>query len=108
MSSVSNVPNASDMIVVGETDWNNQDFRLPIGEGVKDGKIIDYTAPSPSVSLQDQAVSLLKTQQVYVMQNYTVYGEDTPSNWLTYLKSLRDIATGIDTTSTELPTAPEA
>ena len=106
MSSVDNVPKASDMIVVSETDWNNENFRLPIGKGVKDGKIIDYTAPPPVIPLKDQAESLLKTQQAYVMQNYTILNEATPDAWVTYLKALIAISNGTDTTSKTLPTAP--
>lgn len=60
----------------------------------------------PTLSLQQQAASLLPQQQASVMQTYTVYGEDTPTAWLTYLKALRAIANGTDTTSVALPTAP--
>ncbi|MFT8597719.1 hypothetical protein [Acetobacter orientalis] len=66
-----------------------------------------FTAPEKAtVTLQSQASALLKTQQAYVMQNYAIYGEDTPPEWLVYLKELRAIASGTDTTSVVLPTAP--
>ncbi|MFT8850177.1 hypothetical protein [Acetobacter orientalis] len=68
------------------------------------GVIVAYTPPA--IPLNVQAGALLKTQQSYVMQNYAIYGDDTPPEWLTYLKALRAIANGTDTTSTTLPTAP--
>ncbi|MFT9060583.1 MAG: hypothetical protein ABF465_01810 [Acetobacter orientalis] len=73
---------------------------------VSNGSVVAYTPPA--IPLQTQAATLLKTQQLYVMQTYTVYGEDTPPEWLVYLKSLRAIAAGTDTTSTALPTAPSS
>lgn len=107
MSSVSEVPAASDMIPVSEADWNNTTtFRLPVGKGVNDGKIIDYTAPSTPLPLKTQAQSALATARTYVSNNYTMLNEATPAEWVTYLKALMAIANGTDTTSTVLPTAP--
>lgn len=71
---------------------------------LKEGAIIASTPPT--LSLQTQAQTLLKTQQSYIMQAYTVYGDETPSEWVSYLKALRAIAGGADTTSTSLPTPP--
>lgn len=107
MSSVSAVPAASDMIAVSETDWNNTTtFRLPIGKGVKDGKIIDYTPPPTPIPLKTQAQSALTTARTYVSNNYTMLNEATPDEWVTYLKALMAIANGTDTTSNTLPTVP--
>lgn len=71
---------------------------------LKDGVIV--ACDPPSLSLQTQAQIQLRTQQAYVMQTYTVYGDETPSNWISYLKALRAIASGTDTTSTALPVQP--
>lgn len=107
MGSVSEVPASSDMIVISETDWNNTTtFRLPIGKGVQDGKIIDYAAPSTPLPLKTQAQSALATARTYVSNNYTMLNEATPAEWVAYLKALMAIANGTDTTSTALPTAP--
>lgn len=107
MSSVSEVPAASDMIAISETDWNNTTtFRLPIGKGVKDGKIIDYTPTPAPLPLKTQAQSALTTARTTVYNNYGILNEPTPTEWVTYLKALMAIANGTDTTSTALPTAP--
>ena len=107
MSSVSNVPAATDMIPISESDWNNIDtFRLPIGRGVLNGKIIDYTPPPAPVPLKTQAQSALAIARQTVWDEYGSINEKTPDNWVTYLKALMAIVNGTDTTSTTLPTAP--
>mgnify|MGYP001212975671 CR=1 FL=1 len=107
MSSVSNVPEASNMIPISESDWNNIDtFRLPIGRGVLNSKIIDYTPPPAPVPLKTQAQSALAIARQTVWDEYSSINENTPDNWVTYLKALMAIANGTDTTSTALPSAP--
>ena len=107
MSNVSNVPAATDMIPISESDWNNGDtFRLPVGRGVLNGKIIDYTPPVPPVPIATQAETALVSARTYVNNNYTMLNEATPTEWVVYLKALMAIANGTDTTSTTLPTAP--
>lgn len=109
MSDVSNVPAAADMIPISEPDWNNDDtFRLPIGRGVINGKIIDYTPPPTPVPLKTQAQSALVSARTYVNNNYTMLNEQTPDAWVTYLKALMAIANGTDTTITALPVAPKS
>lgn len=109
MSSVSAVPAASDMIAVSEADWNNTTtFRLPVGKGVKDGVIIDYTAPPTPIPLKTQAQSALTAARTYISNNFMMLNEPTPDDWVAYLKALMAIANGTDTTSTVLPTAPTA
>lgn len=107
MSNVSNVPAATDMIPISEADWNNDDtFHLPIGKGVQNGKIIDYTPPPTPVPLKTQAQSALAIARQTVWDEYGCINEATPDNWVTYLKALMAIANGTDTMSTTLPTAP--
>ena len=107
MSNVSNVPEASSMIPISESDWNNIDtFRLPIGRGVLNGKIIDYTPPPAPVPLKTQAQSALAIARQTVWDEYGSINEKTPDDWVTYLKALMAIANGTDTTSTALPAQP--
>lgn len=109
MNDVSNIPKASDMIAISESDWNNTStFRLTHGRGVYDGKILDYTPPVAPIPLSVQATSALADARSYVMNNYAILNLPTPNTWVTYLKALMNIADGTDTTSTSLPTAPTA
>ncbi|GBR21149.1 hypothetical protein AA105894_2727 [Asaia spathodeae NBRC 105894] len=64
------------------------------------------TSYAPVQTLQSKAQDELSAQQTLVMRNYTVFGDATPDAWITYLKALRAIADGSDTTSTALPSAP--
>ena len=57
-------------------------------------------------TIADKATSALSSAKSYTKSEYTDYGDDIPDSWKTYLKALRDIANGTDTTSTTLPTAP--
>lgn len=63
----------------------------------------NYAAP---VQLKEQATSALSTARTYVYNNYGILNEDTPTDWVTYLKALMAISNGTDTTSTALPTQP--
>ena len=106
-SSADNLPDTSNLYAMTADEWaykggDNGTRSM----AVIDGKLQDYAQPAPVVPLQTQAATLLKSQQAYVMQNYAIYGDDTPAEWLTYLKALRAIANGTDTTSTTLPTQP--
>ena len=103
MSSVSLVPDASKMVAVTEAQWNDTSFRLPVGKGVKDSAIVDYTVP---VALSTQATSALAAARTYVSNHYTMLNKSTPTAWVTYLEALMAISDGDDTTSTTLPTAP--
>ncbi|WP_144880545.1 hypothetical protein [Gluconacetobacter diazotrophicus] len=106
MSTVSNVPDVSKLIVVDETDWNNTtSFRLSMGKGVQDGKIIDYTLPVAPVPLTTQA----QTAMTWVNQQaslVTAMGETFSDTGKAYVKALQAIISGTDTTSTELPEKP--
>lgn len=107
LSSVSNVPSASEMIAVSEADWNNTTtFRLPFGRGVQSGAIVDYTPPVTPIPLATQASTALTAARQTVWNEYGSLNEATPDAWVTYLKALMAIANGTDTTSTSLPTAP--
>lgn len=57
-------------------------------------------------TLADKATSALSSAKSYTQSEYTDYGDDIPDAWKTYLKALRAIADGTDSSSTTLPTAP--
>ena len=105
MSDVSNVPKASDMIAMTETEWNDTTFRMPVGKGVKDGAIVDYTPPVVPVPLVTQAQNAMSwvNQQASMA---TAMGETFTSDMKAYVTALRAIIAGTDTTSTVLPTQP--
>ncbi|MDF7675078.1 hypothetical protein PT277_05175 [Acetobacteraceae bacterium ESL0709] len=107
LSSVAQVPPASEMIAMTEEEWNDQtNFRLPCGRGVQDGKIIDYQAPPAPVPLKDQAQSTLafiQSQAPMIVAMGESFGEQTKA----YIKALNAIIDGSDTTITELPAKPE-
>lgn len=68
-----------------------------------------FTAPgllSPVLTLAQQASTALSTARTYVYNNYGILNEDTPTEWVTYIKALMAISNGTDTTSTTLPTQP--
>lgn len=105
MSTTDGLPPAAQLIPVTEQDWHNtQSFRSPAGRGVQDGKIIDYTPPPPP--LAQQAQTQLKRAASTTWSLYGMYGESPTAAWQSYLQALRRIATGVDTTHTSLPVAP--
>ncbi|OAG78051.1 hypothetical protein Amal_00667 [Acetobacter malorum] len=107
MSSLEDVPLASNLIPVAYQDWANTDaFRLPTGRGVQNGKIIDYTPPVQPVPLATQAQDALVAARQSVWNEYGSINLPTPEPWVDYLKALMAIANGTDTISTALPAAP--
>lgn len=106
MGTLDNVPDASNMIPVTETQWNDPTFRLPIGKGVNKGQVVDYTAPAYVPPLTDQAQAALMAARTYVQDNFIYLGETPTQDWIDYQKALMAIANGTDTTSTSLPTRP--
>ena len=57
-------------------------------------------------TLADKAITALAPAKAYTQSEYTDFGDAIPDTWKTYLKKLRDIANGTDTTSTAMPIAP--
>lgn len=107
MSSLAAVPPAASLIPVSPEDWaNTTSFRLPSGRGVLNGKIIEYTAPVQPEPLATQAQTALAAARQTVWGNYGALNEPTPEAWVAYLKALRALAEGQDTTSLTLPEAP--
>lgn len=106
MTSVANVPPVSRLIAVSAADWDNSDFRVPIGRGVQSGAIIAYTPPAPPVPLKTQARNALVTAASTTWANFGSMGLAVPQAWVDYQTALKAIVTGTDTTSTELPAEP--
>lgn len=104
MSSVSNVPAASDMIVVTESEWNDISFRVSIGKGVKDGVIVDYTS-EVTVPIKTQAANEL-TWISSEASLASAMGETFTDAMKAYVKAIQAIANGTDTASASLPDRP--
>lgn len=108
MGNLSDVPDASSMIAISESDWNDTiNFHRPTGRGVQNGKIINYNPPPTALPLVTQAENALSVARQTMWNEYGSINEATPDPWVTYLKALMAIVSGSDTTSTVLPTAPE-
>lgn len=76
------------------------------GNVIAPASVTDTASYAAVQTLQSKAASELARQQAAVMRTYTVFGDATPDAWITYLKALRAISDGSDTTSTTLPSAP--
>ncbi|GAN69274.1 hypothetical protein [Acetobacter orleanensis] len=107
MGSLATVPPVASLIAVSAEDWaDTTRFRLPTGRGVQDGNIVDYLPPLRPLSLSAQAKTALIAARQTVWAEYGVLNDPTPEAWVTYLKALRALADGQDTSSTTLPEAP--
>lgn len=106
MSNLANVPPASDMIPISSENWADQSsFRLPMGKGILDGVIVDYTPPA-TTDLKTEATAALAGARSYVLNAYTIKNTATPEAWIAYLNALEAIENGTDVTSTVLPKVP--
>ncbi|GBQ08965.1 hypothetical protein [Saccharibacter floricola] len=75
-------------------------------KALENGKIVPFTPPVYTAPLPDQANAALNgVQQKATM--VAAMGEEFDPRMRTYVQALRAIANGSDTTSTELPTAPD-
>ena len=97
------LPEESDLLALTDNEWS---ARQSGGKGVNSGKIVSYAASTPVTPLKTQASIALTSARSYVYNNYGILNEDTPEDWVAYIKELMAIANGSDTTSTDLPTAP--
>lgn len=97
------LPNEASLIALTDDEWST---RQSTGQGISAGKVVSYTPPIPVISLVTQASAALASARTYVYNNYGILNEDTPSDWVTYIKALMAISNGTDTTSTILPIQP--
>lgn len=80
------------------------DYHFAHSQAVYDeGTFVDYTPPPPSLKEQAQAAMQSVQQQANMI---TAMGETFGPQMRDYVGRLREIVSGTDTTSTELPTAP--
>lgn len=97
------LPDAASMVSLTEDQWNARQF---VNQVIKDGQVVTETPEVPVIPLKTQAAAALSTARTYVYNNYGILNEDTPTEWVTYIKALMAISNGTDTTSTTLPTQP--
>lgn len=105
MSSVDNVPDASDLIVVTEKQWNDTTFRKPTGKGVKSGKIVDHEYKPDPVPLSEQA----QTEMAWITQQASIasaMGEVFSDEMKEYVNAIREIISGTSKEE-EIPERPK-
>ncbi|BCZ75994.1 hypothetical protein CFR73_07645 [Novacetimonas maltaceti] len=97
----------TDGAVVSVATWSADDATLP--SGYTACTAAEYTTAKSALvnSLQSQALGALVTVQAQALQALAA-GETSGPLTQAYTKSLQAIASGTDTTSTALPTAPAA
>ena len=95
------LPPASALTALTEAEWNSRDTMHNV---IVDGQTT--SVGSSALPFAIQATFALNSGKKYVNDEYLVYGETVPDAWTTYLKALRAISDGTDTTSTTLPTSP--
>ena len=91
-------------IPAGAVECSQEQYNNSGNYTLENGVIVAYTAPPNQLAIQ--AASALATARTYIYNNYGILNEDTPEDWVAYIKELMAIANGSDTTSTDLPTAP--
>lgn len=102
VSNLVNIPSADNLIAISASDWAARQLS---GVGVKDGKLVSYTPPVPQVALSVQANS----EDVWIQQQAalaTAMGETFTDEMKAYVKAVRAIADGTDSTSIVLPARP--
>lgn len=89
---------------ISDEDWAMRTQGPQNPTQINQGKLEPYVAPGPS--LKEQATNALQQARMTVYNEFGIFGEPTPANWIVYLKALMTISNGTDTTSTALPAAP--
>lgn len=90
-------------------EWAIRDVQ---NSAVQDGKLIFRNISGQNMGepviapLNVKAQRQLKRVASYTWEQWGQIGEDVPAEWVTYIKALKAIANGQDTTSTTLPTPP--
>lgn len=102
LTAADSLPSASELTPVPVDLWGSRNGYYKI----VNGKLVNYIPPTQAIPLKTQATAELATARTYVYNNYGILNEDTPTEWVTYIKALMAISNGTDTTSTALPTQP--
>ena len=89
---------------ISDEDWAMRTQGPQNPTQINQGKLEPYVTPGPS--LKEQATNALQQARMTVYNEFGIFGEPTPANWIVYLKALMTISNGTDTTSTALPAAP--
>ena len=104
LSTTANLPEASLMVPMTAEQW---DGRLSGPQFVSEGALVAYTPPPVLAPLKDQAA----LQQPWIASQATLaaaMGETFTDTMKAYVKAIQALASGADTTTTALPTRPDA
>lgn len=103
-SDLDGLPPLSQLLPLSETFWAEHIASAQTSRAVQDGKIVTYTPPPPP--LKERAQTAMQTVQQQASMA-SAMGETFGPQMQAYVKQLRAIISGSDTTSTELPQAPD-
>ena len=102
MGNLNEVPPATSMLPVTEAQWNDPSVHAALGMGVKNGAIVAMAFTVP-LATQAQAELSWISQQASLA---SAMGETFTDAMRSYVKAIQAIASGTDTTSTDLPPRP--
>ena len=88
---------------ITEEQWNERNTKY---WAVDNNSLVEYKPQPAVVPLKYKATSALSTARTYIYNNYGILNEDTPADWVIYIKALMAISNGTDTASTVLPNSP--
>jgi len=107
-SSVDGLPEPSDLYGISAEEYadRQQNYRAQYYDTAA-GKLADYVAPVVVIPLKDQAASENSGWVQAQISEAVAMGETFSDAMKAYVKAIRAIANGSDTTSTALPARPE-
>ncbi|MFT8335096.1 MAG: hypothetical protein ABF628_02855 [Acetobacter orientalis] len=107
-SSVDGLPAPADLYGISAEEYadRQQNYRAQYYDTAA-GKLADYVAPVVVIPLKDQAASENSGWVQAQISEAVAMGETFSDAMKTYVKAIRAIANGSDTTSTALPARPE-
>lgn len=105
-SSLDEMPPLSELLPLSADFWQKHITEPQTSQAVQDGTIVAYTPPPYVPPLKDQANAAMQHVQQQASM-VSAMGETFGPSMRDYVKALRAIINGTDTTSTALPTAPD-
>ncbi|MFP2871026.1 hypothetical protein ACLEIY_02070 [Acetobacter tropicalis] len=110
-SDISALPDVSELHALTKEQWQTRQdsARTGLQDYVWDnatGTLVDYTAPAVVVPLATQAASEISGWIATQASMASAMGETFTADMQAYVKAIRSIADGTDTTSTKLPDRP--